>query len=304
MTFIRILALSLVAMALTGCAKLENLQPANFSAYTVDASTLSNPAFIKGTYTEEKGGLLSGTLVRETFVLGLDGHTGFLAKHLNTSMPLSPGLHSLTIAYWIGEKRGSVPVRLDAKPGASYVIKEEDGEKTIKTVLSGFTPNYLYIADEKTGEIVTPKMADLLSAVPDRYQPPADAAVPIRGTAVRPDILDVDAVYVRAVDGRFVREQKSDALGGDDYYDYEAQVMLTPGLHALSIGLGAGPFPGLYPILFEAKPGAAYVVKFERGLKRNGTNKWFVYTVWIEDEKTGAVVMPKVDVQSERLRTL
>lgn len=107
---------------------------------------------------------------------------------------------------------------------------------------------------------------------------PADAT--IRGD--RDKLLVVSTgTYVSGIDGRMIRP--SPGL-------YEQPVAIAPGTHSLLVAFNANKFATL-PVRFDAKPGAAYVIRWQRMEAKPGvTPPTFV---WIEDERSRDIAMPK-----------
>lgn len=291
MTFTRMFILALVSVGIVSCGpKLKDMQVANFTTYQVEKKGDAPNAAIKGTYTKGGGILLKAS--RGTYVAAIDGKVGFEKDRRTGSIPLTAGVHSLSLGYWIGAHKGFVPARLDAKPGASYVIMEEDGE--LLALVEEQRPNFLYIVEEKTGEVVFPKTPDLAAAATRIYSEPSgtDTAT-VRGSLDK-SLFVLNAAQVIAVDGLYVPVKRGTFFTAGDPY-YETPRRLSPGRHALAIYVTSEGTFGIYPIMFDVTPGASYVVRFEIGLKRNGDKKWKTFTVWIEDEKTGSIAWPKSD---------
>lgn len=292
MILFRVVVLALVSGGLASCGpKLKDMPVANFATYQVEPKTEVANATIKGTYTEGGGILLKAS--RGTYVAAADGKVGFKRDRLTGSVPLTPGVHSLSLGYWIGDHDGFVPARLDAKPGASYVIMEEDGEFTLNFT-DGKISNFLSIVEEKTGEVVVPKTPDLAGDATQTYAEPAGTDTATMRGSVEKGAFVLDAAYVVAIDGFYVPVKRGTFFTTGDPY-YETPRRLSPGRHALAIYVTSEDTFGIYPIMFDVTPGAVYVVRFEIGLKRNGDKKWKTFTIWIEDEKTGSIAWPKSD---------
>lgn len=291
MILFRVVVLALVSAGLASCGpKLKDMPVANFATYQVEPKTEVANATIKGTYTEGGGILLKAS--RGTYVAMIDGRIG-VENSTSGSIELAPGVHSLSLGYWIGGHGGFVPARLDAKPGASYLIVEEDGDFPLN-LIEYPQPNYLSVVDEKTGEVVIPKKPDAARVATEFYSEPSDAnAATIRGTVDR-GFLAIHAVHVLAIDGTYLPLNRGDFATRSEPF-YENPRRISPGRHALAIYVTSENTFGIYPIMFDVEPRASYVVHFEIGLKRSSEKKWQTFTIWIENERTGAIAWPKSD---------
>lgn len=290
--------LACAVAALAGCVKpASELPAANVQTYDVEQARSADHATIKGTYRE---GTFFGKSTLATFVAAIDGKLE-VASGYTTPIPLEPGPHSLVVGYWLGATRRPVPVRLDAEPGRNYLVLQEKGEFDFNLLRGSSYPSYVYIVDEGSGEIVTPRMVDEAEYSNEYYIEPSgpDTAV-IRGTLERKGFNEPFSAYVLTIDGKYAPMTPQTALTRR-LTKYEAAVRLEPGLRAIGIGLRASSQFAVYPVLLDVEPGAAFVLRYEHGLKRINNDKWTAITVWIEDEKTGAIVWPKTDVPITRL---
>ncbi|MDP1627507.1 hypothetical protein [Parvibaculum sp.] len=289
------LSFGILLAGLAACApNLESLPTASLKLYKPDMSDPAAAATIRGTFEESTG--LLGTPARATGVFAIDGNTAFETRELAAPLPLTPGLHSLTIGYLTGGIGDAVPVKLVAEPGARYVVKRERGTDMMDGLRYDRIRTYVYIEDEKTGEIVVPKTPDVLRSIEGRYAPPTgpDLAT-MRGTG-DDGLLDSFYALLIAVDGEIVRAKKEATLMTVESYEPATPIALTPGLHALAIAVRGGTGTSYLPILFDAKPNVSYVIKYERGLKRHGSVRIFTATVWIENESDGSIALPKTDI--------
>lgn len=296
MTFFRIVFFSLIAATLSACGpKLNELPATNFAPYVVDARTVGDTATIKGTYTPNTGVLGIGS--EGAYVAAIDGKVAFHRTKRSDPLTLAPGPHALALSYWQGTLEGFAPAYFDAKPGASYVIKFESGDYLFFKERRSYS---LYVVEEKSGEVVVPKTPDHFQDATERYvEPVGTELASIRGTSDE-SLLNVDAAFVLAIDNRYVALRPETALTSA-LPDYSGTFKLTPGLHAIFIGAQLGTGSGIFPVLLDAKPGASYVARYESGLKRHGASKWQTFTVWLEEEKTGAIVVPKTDLAVTKL---
>lgn len=288
-------ALPLFATALVSCST-KNLPPATFAAYDACQNVAANSATITGTHTDETADQPEST----AYVATIDGKIVIARASLISCFPLASGPHSLVVSFWTGNHGADLPVRLDAKPGASYIIRAERGELKSTNLWDTPRAHYVSIQDQKTGEIALRKTAAEPANNPERYQGPSTAsAATIHGTTTL-DLLDRYGAYPAAVDGLRISEIPMGPLLPTKP-DYEGTIKLAPGLHALAIGLVNIQPSGLYPVMLDAKPGASYVIRFEHGIKRSGDSRWYIFTVWIEDEKSGAIILPKSDLPIGKL---
>lgn len=294
MNIFRAAVLTAFALALVACApNLETLQVAEFQPYAPDLSDVAEPATIRGSYEESTGML--GRPSRAVGVFALDGKTAFKGG-FETPIPLTPGKHSLTIGYLNGPYGDTIPVMLDARPGANYIVKRAEDRNWADGLRYDRIRTWLYIEEEKTGEIVVPKTPDVLQSIEGRYQPPYGPDVgTIRGT------VDVHggSVYPIAVDGQIVKEDREGDLLVTARWEPTKTVALAPGVRAIAIHARGGVSRRYLPILLDVRPNASYVAKIDYRLKKSGTTRIYTFTIWIEDVATGELVLPRTDLPGE-----
>jgi hypothetical protein len=303
MNIFRPAVLMAFALALVACApRLETLPPAAFKPYEPDLSDTSTLATIRGSFEESTGPL--GRDSRSVGVFAIDGKVAFKERGFETPIPLTAGKHSLTIGYLNGPYGDTIPIMLDARPGADYVVKRAEDKNWLDGLKYDRIRTWLYVVDEKTGEVVIPKIPDILQTIEGRYTPPAGAdAATMRGTKTG-NMFDGLSVFLIAVDGQIVGEKSKQTMWSVAHWDPATPVRLAPGLRALAIATRGGMGNRYMPLLLDVKPGASYVAKVDHGLKRFGTTRIFVYTVWIEDGTTGEIVVPKADIPGAPYPTL
>jgi len=295
--------LALLAFSLAACAPdLEKLPKANFHAYEPDLSNVSEPATIRGSFKDSTGPL--GSPYRAVGVFAIDGKVAFDGPAFDTAIPLTPGIHSLTIGYSNGGYGDTIPVVVNAKAGARYVVKESNRTDWLDGLKYDRIRTWLYIEDEKTGEIVVPNTPDVIQSIEARYRQPAGPDVAtMRGTEAD-NFLDYLAVLPIAVDGQIVEETSKQNMWSAAQWEPKRAVALEPGHRAIAIMVRGGAGHRFLPILLEVKPRASYIVKYDHGLKKFGTTRIFTYTIWIEDAVTGEIVMPKADLPGQIYPTL
>lgn len=109
---------------------------------------------------------------------------------------------------------------------------------------------------------------------------PNELTSSIRGTREK-NLLGSSGSYVAGIDGKMIPQAPR---------VYETPIPIAAGVHSILIGNSSDRFATL-PARLDAKAGVQYVIRWEREtnipLYRNSTN------VWIEDEATGEVVVPK-----------
>lgn len=186
---------------------------------------------------------------------------------------------------------------LDAKPGASYVVKRSEDKEWLDGLRYDRIRTWLYIEEEKTGEIVVPKIPDVLQSIKGRYQPPSGPDLgTMRGTVNEYGV----SVYPIAVDGQIVKEDREQDLLVTARWEPTKPVALSPGLRAIAIYARGGVTSGRYlPILLDVKPNASYVAKVDYRVKKSGTTPIYTFTIWIEDGATGEIVMPRTDLPGD-----
>lgn len=283
---------------LAGCVKPASHYPsANLQTYDVKSVSGENLATVKGTYRE---GSFFGKATLATFIASIDGKLEVESGY-TTPVPIEPGPHALVIGYWHGSTRMPVPVRLDAEPGKSYLILQEEGQYDFNLLRGSSYPSYVYIVDEATGQPVTPKMVDDAKYASEYYTEPSGAdTASIRGAVERRGFNEPYGAYVLAIDGKYAPMTAETAFVKRSPI-YNASVRLEPGLRAIGIGLRASMEFAVYSVLLDVQPNDAYVLRYEHGMKRIGDSKWTAITVWIENEKTGDIVWPKTDLPITRM---
>lgn len=294
MKLLRLAAIA-IFVATAACApRLETLPVADFHAYKPDLTGIAEPATLRGSYEQEPGFL--GTVNHAVGVFAINGKVLFEDSRFDAPIQLVPGKQSLTIGYITGGLGDTIPVMLDAKPGGRYVIKRSQDTNWADGLRYNRIRTWLYIEDERTGEIVVPKTPDLIRTIEGRYQPPHGANVAtIRGTGAA-SVLSGFSAFPVAIDGQIVREGKEANILLAARWDPTQPVALEPGIRAIAIFARGGMGDRYLPILLDVQPGAAYVVKSEHTLKRAGGTRVFTYTIWIEDAATGDIVVPKADL--------
>lgn len=289
---VRSIVLALFALSLAACApKLETLPAADFQPYNPDLSGVAEPATLRGSYGDKSA--LLGTAKYAVGVFAINGKVAFKDLRFDAPIELTPGKQSLTIGYVIGGYGDTIPVMLDAKPGGRYVIKRATDTNWSDGLKYDRIRTWLYIEDERTGEIVVPKTPDIIQTIEGRYQPPSGADVAtISGTKKSGSL----SVYPIAVDGQVVREDREGGIWLASRWEPTKPVAVAPGISAIAILARSGLSERYLPVLLDAKPGASYVVRFEHGLKRVGESRIYAHTIWIEDAATGEIVIPKADL--------
>lgn len=296
MNIVRLLALSAIAIVMAGCAKPASEYPeADLKVYDTTEKPGTEQAEIRGTYQE---GTFFGKTSRATFVAAIDGLLE-VTPDVTKPLPLSPGPHSLVVGYWMGSKRMPVAVRLEAEPGAKYIVLQEDGGWTMDNVVDGRFPNFVYVVDEVTGKTVVPKTPDLIDKAESYYsEPSGDHLASIRGTQGSGQ-FDNFSAYVLFIDGVYV-PMRPRKLFSSIAPDYTASYRIEPGLRAIGIGVRLGASNGVFPVLLDVATGASYVIHFEHATRRIDGEKWTCITIWIDDEVSGKRIVEKVDVPLTR----
>lgn len=278
----RISVLLIAAALIAGCAQGETRRPAH------DAAPLSGDrASITG--TERKPGLF--TTPRETFVSAVDGT---IVPEDETVTILRPGSHSIVAGFLFVDRYQAIPFRLEAEAGKRYVVTwdERDDPRS----------DLFYIADLETGQAVTGKSPGLYKNNPERFREPAASAphATMRGSTTS-GFLERDFAHLASVNGLYVQERSGTLFGPN--YDYGAAIRLEPGMHALGIGYQVTDNYNnwILPIMFEAEAGRSYVIKFDRTTRELSGKRWRTFSIWIEDEKSGAIVAAPIDIPFQRI---
>lgn len=228
-------------------------------------------------------------------VMYIDGR--FLPGPLETCdrHNLSPGPHSLIVAH----KGRLMPLRLDAAAGDVFVVKWNDaGDDTI------------YVENEATGEIVFRRplrdaennlLSDTLIGQITGEKAPTVTYVEPGGA----DTALLTAQARKVSDFPFGERDEGQinivAIDGERLGDRVRSTRLAAGPRAiafyLSFYIGTGSdYQPIYgwvkvPVMLDARPGATYTLGYEKPALGFGPK---YISIWIEDEATGEVVVPKV----------
>ncbi|MDX5364822.1 MAG: hypothetical protein LPK88_00215 [Alphaproteobacteria bacterium] len=299
MKLLRLAAIALT-LSLAACApKLETLPVADFHAYKPDLAGVEEPATLRGSYGEKFAPL--GSAEYAVGVFAINGKVAFKDARFDVPIELTPGKQSLTIGYMIRGYGDAIPVMLDAKPGGRYVIRRATDANWSDVIKYDRIRTWLYIEDERTGEVVVPKIPDIIQTIEDRYQPPSGPQLAtISGTRQDGGL----AAFPIAVDGKIVPEDRKGGIWLSSRWEPTKPVAIPPGTNAIAVLARHGVEERHFPVLLEAKPGASYIVKFEHGQKRTGTTRIYVHTIWVEDATTGEIVVPKADLPGRAYPTL
>ncbi|MAB14374.1 hypothetical protein [Parvibaculum sp.] len=289
--FLSALALSLPLLAAcTGPAP-----PLGDSVHVVDRQKTA-VATIKG-YSTPKSFLGAQEW---TVIDAIDGKYAFYLSDIRNGIPLAPGPHAIVVAYHSGGSRFLVAFRLEARANESYVAKWREVDGGLLG-LEGST--VVSIENAKTGEKVTPENRIHGIEPGQQYVEPSgppETLATISATRQTSLFETSGAAFLQSVDGKTV-EKKPGFLGISSEYDYTASFKLSPGLHALGIGIVAFEGSGhwVLPVMFDVRPGAHYKLRFEKDSQRADTTgeKWKAVTVWMTDEtRNGEIVLPKTSI--------
>lgn len=301
----RLLSLFLVlfTLPLAACGpQLATLPVADFPLYKPNLTGVAEPATIRGTHEEAQG--LFGTPGTSVGVFAINGKVSFEDDLLTAPIELVPGKQSLAIGYTHGRYYTTIPVMLDAKPGGRYVVKSDEDVHWMDGLKYDRIRKWLYIEDEITGEIVVPKTPDLIQTIEQRYELPTGADVAtIRGTETD-SAIEITAAFPVSIDGQIVPEGREANTLSPARWDPSKPVTLVPGVRAIAILMRSGSGNLYLPVLLDVKPGASYIARYEHSLKQFDSQRFFIYTVWVEDVVTGEIVVPKTDLRGRRLLTL
>ena len=296
MSFSKIALLALL-LPLAACATQidpKTLTEATVPSYTPVRTDSKDEATIKGTYIESTG--LLGTPSSLTYLVAIDGRYYDAEEAEDVPNPVPTGQHIVTLAFKTGNRSVQVPAFVDFKPGGHYVIKREYGDISLNSFNHSIPPDTLWIEDEKTGEIVAPKLSVTVYDSKDRYVPPAGATSTISGTS-KGDLLDKTNAFVQMVDGHIVDGDGAATILENESGRPDYAVPLNPGRHGIAIRLESNLSYGVFPVMFDVKPNTSYVVKFD-----DPKNKIYrdhlviVTTFWIEETATGVIALPKIDM--------
>ncbi len=289
----------LLAFSLVACAKpvdprtLTSATIPSYAADKPDKIDLSETAFIRGHYIKSTGFL--GKPSSLTYLVSIDGQY-YDVEYENKFNPVPAGQHMLTIGAHIGMRSAQVPAYANFKPGGCYVIRWEYGKASLNSFNSNIPPDTLWIEDEKTGEIVTPKLSAIIYDSDNRYIPPSGTTSTISGST-NGKLLDRIKVFTQMVDGKIVNGDGAATIlaGEDPRPDYA--VPLTAGRHGLGIKIEYNLVYGSIPVMFDVKPNTSYVVKFEEPQSKLYRNHLVqVIPYWIEEAATGILAFPKTDM--------
>ncbi|HEY4343032.1 MAG TPA: hypothetical protein VGN05_01690 [Parvibaculum sp.] len=295
--FVRICAL----FALLGaCARVDikNVPQANLGD-TYVVGTSSQHATIKGS-GDTSGTMLSPTMI--AYLVSIDGKNVKGRGDIFDPVQIDPGIHSLLVAYRSigGASHGFVPLMLDAKPGAAYVVKEEyQGGFLRLGTAEDVTNEYMYIEDEKTGLAATDKVTDTLRRNTNMYIQSTDkSAATLRGIKME-KLLGSNACFIAAIDGRFMPTIEGQTFLDHDRSDFDAVAKIAPGRHAVAVSIDFGNIKGAYPFLLDATPNASYVVKCDLVDRQINGKLNATINILVENETTHTVAVPAIDLPIE-----
>jgi hypothetical protein len=298
--FVRICALFALLAPLGACARVDikNVPEANLGD-TYVASTSSQYATIKGS-GDTGGTMLNPTMI--AYLVSIDGKNVKGRGAIFDPVQVDPGIHSLLVAYRSigGTSHGFVPLMLDAKPGAAYIVKEEfQGGFLRLGTAEDVTNQYMYIEDEKTGLAATDKVTDTLRRNTNMYtQSPAKSAATLRGIKME-KLLGSNACFIAAIDGRFMPTVEGQTFLDHDRSDFDAIAKITPGRHAIAVGIDFGNIKGAYPFLLDVTPNASYVIKCDLVDRQIGGKLNASINIVVENETTHTVAVPAIDLPIE-----
>ncbi|MCE9650573.1 MAG: hypothetical protein K8R18_13200 [Parvibaculum sp.] len=296
--FVRICAL--LALSLGACARVDikNVPQANLGdAYVADTSL--QHATIKGS-GDTSGTMLSPTMI--AYLVSIDGKNTKGRSTIFDPVQVDPGIHSLLVAYRSigGTSHGFVPLMLDAKPGAAYVVREEfQGGFLRLGTAEDVTNHYMYIEDGKTGLAATDKVTDTLRRNTNMYTQSTDKnAATLRGIKME-KLLGSNACFIASVDGRFMPTVEGQTFLDHDRSDFDAVAKITPGRHAVAIGVDFGNIKGAHPFLLDAAPNTSYVVKCDLVDRQIDGKLNASINIVVENETAHTVVVPAIDLPIE-----
>lgn len=299
MSLRHITAAALVAFSLAACV--APIDPKTLTMATIpsyapvspDKFDISNMALIRGHYIESTG--LLGSPSSLTNLVAIDGRY-YDVKYENTFNPVPAGQHMLTIGLRTGMRVAQVPAFVDFKPGGCYVIKWERGSASLNSFNSNIPPDTLWIEDEKTGEIVAPKLSAIIYDSKNRYVPPTDATSTISGST-NGKIFDKLVAFIQMVDGKIVNGDGAATLLSGENPRTDYAVPLAAGRRGIAIRIEYNLIYGSIPVMFDVKPNTSYVVKFEEPQsKLYRDHHVLVIPYWIEEAASGAIAFPKTDM--------
>tara|TARA_R110000868_G_scaffold40543_4_gene139801 strand:+ start:10455 stop:11300 length:846 start_codon:yes stop_codon:yes gene_type:complete len=264
-------------------------------AYVISAQT--NLATIKGS-GDTSGTVFSPTMV--AYLVSIDGKNIGSSGGILSPVKIEPGIHSLLLSYmsYGGTSHGYAPVMLDAKPGATYIVKEEYRGSPLKNLTQGsdLTHEYLYLEDEATGLAATDKITDSLRANTNYYvQPTLPDAASLHGDK-HDLLLGASACFIASVDGKFIPPVAGMTFLDHDQSDFDAVAKISPGRHAIAIGIRFGNAVGAYPFLLDATASNTYVVKCTQVSRKIGTRLVSAISLSVENETTHEMAVPPRDL--------
>lgn len=293
----RKLAIAAICLALlAGCVDTSKIPQATLGdAYVISSQT--NLATIKGS-GDTSGTMFSPTMV--AYLVSIDGKNIASSGGILSPVKIEPGIHSLLLSYMSfgGTSHGFAPVMLDAKPGATYIVKEEYRGSPLKNLTQGsdLTHEYLYLEDEATGLAATDKITDSLRANTNYYvQSTLPDAASLHGDKHNL-LLGASACFIASVDGKFIPPVAGMTFLDHDQSDFDAVAKIAPGRHAIAIGIRFGNVVGAYPFLLDAAANNTYVVKCKQVSRKVGTRLTGAISLSVENETTGQVAIPLRDL--------
>ncbi|MDO8840077.1 MAG: hypothetical protein Q7V31_14245 [Parvibaculum sp.] len=276
-----------IAMALAACA--AKAPPPVKTALAAAEAPASTPEALTAS--------IRGSRERNVFdsegvyVAGIDGKMiRQSGRTYENPIAIAPGPHSLLI----GSSRaayGTLHTRLEAKEGASYVLRWESDATGIPIYGGTMT---VWIEDEASGELVMPKrnIWGEISKNATYVSPdiPEQEAALISG--VKPEgFPGVDHTYLAAVDGVYTADNKASRM----------PIKVRPGKRALLLGYYSGGIAE-YPVLVDLQAGHSYVIGFvsDLGAVPGLANERL--SIWLDDQTTGVRVVPAQRVMVQRIR--
>lgn len=288
--------MGLVAFTLVACAKPvdpRSLTQATVPLYHPAKTNVADAPTIKSIFTPSTGFLGSPATV--TFLVAIDGQY-FDGGRRSDPHPVPAGPHVISIGYATRGRSSQVAVLVDFKPGASYVIRQDNSGLTLNSINNAGPDDILWVEDEKTGLAITPKQSTTIYDNPDRYVPPSDATSTISGSRGG-QFLDHFVSFIQMVDGKIVNGDGAASILEGEHGRPDYAVPVAAGRHAMAIRIDYNLTYGVFPLYFDVKPSTSYVVKFEGPLSKIiGNRQTYVISFWIEEMGSGALALPKVDM--------
>tara|TARA_R110000868_G_scaffold244926_2_gene501399 strand:- start:6835 stop:7842 length:1008 start_codon:yes stop_codon:yes gene_type:complete len=239
-----------------------------------------------------RGDIVEGFLgtTNRSRIVSVDGNLVTGAIMPCQPVPLTPGLHSLVVAY----EQTNLPVLIDAKPDNAYAVK-----------WTGDDPRMVYVENTATQEIFNNISTDADKLIAPYSEPMSEIASSATISPVQ-NMEDgllgdfpIGLFYVSGVDGHFVEGYKPFSA---DREKVMVPRRLTPGPHALMISFSygfsnpVGGGSGLIwldtPIVFTAEPAKHYLLKYTKFQSAGGPYS-YAYRFWIEEEGTGTMAYPE-----------